>query len=383
LNRTLHILLLIATVYLFAHRVQAQSDVVLPWACAGSQETYWVKGFNGSSDFEWNVYFNDGSGTPQRVTEQVLTYNSLNGDTVLISWPNDPDKGGLYTFEVVETTAYGCIGTVYTENIVVNSPAITLSFDDVPGSFFVCENQTAVLDPGADFINYLWQDGTTDEQYLTTEAGTYQVRLIDSEFSCAFHNIEAGFHPLPDIDLGRDTTLFGSQTLLLDADGSGIMSWQWYTYNYNINEWGSQPIANTPTYLVEGTSGNQWISVWVQDNNGCVNSDSIRIAGTDYSNFRIPKAFVPGSPIAENRVWNFPAPPEDGGQPLYTFLTDVDVRVFNRWGKQVWESKGAYQPWDGRDNNGRPLPMDSYHYIIRIRVDGKVFLYKGSVTIIR
>lgn len=356
---------------------------MLPWACSGSQEMYWVKGFNGSSDFEWRVYFNNGTETPQEVTAELLTYHNMEGDTVIISWPTDPSRGGIYTFEVVETTAYGCIGTTYEQDVIVNSSAITLSFADVPGSFFVCENETAVLDPGAEFIDYLWQDGTTDEQYLTTEAGTYQVRLIDSEYSCAFHEIEAGFHPLPDIDLGRDTTLFGAQNLFLDADGSGIMSWQWYTYNFNTNEWGNQPISSASTYTVEGGVGDQWISVWVQDNNGCVNSDSIKIVGADYSDFRIPAAFVPGSPIVENRVWNFPAPREGGSQPLYEYLNDVDVRIFNRWGKQVWESKGAYQPWDGNDSNGRPLPMDSYHYIIRIKVDGKVFLYKGSVTIIR
>jgi hypothetical protein len=49
----------------------------------------------------------------------------------------------------------------------------------------------------------------------------------------------------------------------------------------------------------------------------------------------------------------------------------------------VWNSSGMFRPWNGKDLGGRELPMDSYHYVIRLNVDGKVFLYKGSVTIVR
>ena len=49
----------------------------------------------------------------------------------------------------------------------------------------------------------------------------------------------------------------------------------------------------------------------------------------------------------------------------------------------VWESDGPFKAWDGKDLGGRELPMDSYHYIIRFKVGGDVYTYKGSVTIVR
>ena len=368
-------------------RAQAQTTD-LPWACAGTTEKYWVKGFNGQSDFEWRVFFNNGSAPRTEVTTEVLTYGNAGGDTVLISWPAAPERGGLYTFEVVETTAYDCIGTVYTEDIVVNSSTINLSFDNVPTSMFVCLGNENVLDPGAQFINYLWKDGDdkTNRYYTTTEAGAYEVRLIDSDYSCSFHEIEAGFWALPTVDLGPDTALNLAETLVLDAFGFNINNYYWYSYNSKTKEWIEDTYLgnNSHSYPVDAGKGTQWISVVVVDENGCSNSDSIKIEGVDFGKLRIPSAFVPNSPFEENQRWNFPASQERGGRPLYHLFDEIEVRVFNRWGSPVFESSGrTYEPWDGRDTKGNPLPMDSYHYIIRLKISGKQYQYKGSVTIVR
>ncbi len=59
---------------------------------------------------------------------------------------------------------------------------------------------------------------------------------------------------------------------------------------------------------------------------------------------------------------------------------DAIVKVFNRWGGKVFESKGYAKPWDGT-RNGEPLPTAAYYYIIDLQNDGKVFT--GSVTIVR
>ena len=84
-------------------------------------------------------------------------------------------------------------------------------------------------------------------------------------------------------------------------------------------------------------------------------------------------------------MWEFPAPkpPDYLNYHLDEYLSNVEVRIFNRWGKLVWESSGPIVPWNGKDLSGRELPMDSYHYLIRIFVEGKEFTYKGSVTIVR
>jgi gliding motility-associated-like protein len=59
---------------------------------------------------------------------------------------------------------------------------------------------------------------------------------------------------------------------------------------------------------------------------------------------------------------------------------DVVVRIFNRWGNQVFESEGYTENWDGT-HNGESLPMGTYYYVIELN-DAASTIYKGHVSII-
>ncbi|MBP7170258.1 MAG: gliding motility-associated C-terminal domain-containing protein [Bacteroidales bacterium] len=361
MKRLRYILPLLLTLVGIAAQAQ-QAD--LPMACVGHTERYGVKGFNGISDFQWTITDPDGN-----ILQQGTDYNLLaRGDSIDILW-REGMKGGIYTLTVVEHTDYGCTGNPYTVNVVLNTPEIFIPItNNIPDELNVCIGNIAALDPGSGFIHYLWQDGNTNQVYYTGESGTYTVRLVNSNYSCSYDITEVTVRPLPVVDLGNDTTLFANQTLLLDV----------YNPDFTFYDWSTGAI--TPSITVDGQSGDQLIWVKVTDIHGCSNSDSIQIWAANYSNLRIPTAFTPNKD-GVNDTWEFPAPYQ--GQDLRGYINDVDVKVFNRWGKLVWSSKGAYKPWDGKDLNGRELPMDSYHYIIVFTVGDKKYEYKGSVTIIR
>ena len=366
MKRYLHILLIFLGLTLAGNTSRSQNPYDLPMACVGTVEEYWVKGFNGQSDFEWRIFDSDGN----EVSSNYYTIIN-NGDSIQVYWSTEL-PGGIYTFEVIEHSHLGCTGEPYTQDIVLNSSDFQVPLEFVNEFFEVCYGNTAALDPG-DFINYLWTiDNSIAPIYYTGEAGTYEVRLYDSNYSCAFHDIVLQVNPLPVVNLGNDTALFGGQNLLLDV----------YDPFFDLYEWSTGAIS--PSIIVEGGYGDQFIWVVVTDYNGCSNSDSINIWAENFNDLRIPAAFMPDTD-GENRTWKFPAPkpPEYVDNGLWSYLSDVEVRIFNRWGKLVWKSNGPFKEWDGRDIGGRPLPMDSYHYIIKINVDGKTFSYKGSVTIIR
>jgi gliding motility-associated-like protein len=84
----------------------------------------------------------------------------------------------------------------------------------------------------------------------------------------------------------------------------------------------------------------------------------------------VPNAFSPnGDGI--NDVWiirNLPDYP------------DASVKIFDRYGQQVFVSKGYSKPWDGT-MQGRPLPVGTYYYIIQLKAGEKPL--QGSITIIR
>jgi gliding motility-associated-like protein len=60
----------------------------------------------------------------------------------------------------------------------------------------------------------------------------------------------------------------------------------------------------------------------------------------------------------------------------YEEYPDIQVAVFNKWGKQVFTSKGYAQPWDG--SNVQP---GTYYYTIQLNNGDDPF--SGTLTIIR
>jgi gliding motility-associated-like protein len=70
-------------------------------------------------------------------------------------------------------------------------------------------------------------------------------------------------------------------------------------------------------------------------------------------------------------------------------IIDFKIMVFNRWGKQVYESTDLAEGWDGTNfNNGSDCSEGVYFYIITYRGLGKeeppaMSKISGSVTLLR
>jgi hypothetical protein len=77
------------------------------------------------------------------------------------------DEPGIYAVEV--TTISGC---AYSEEIEIME-VITGGIDLGP-DFEICDT-IVVLDAGDDFLDYVWQDGSTGQYYTVYEPGTYSV----------------------------------------------------------------------------------------------------------------------------------------------------------------------------------------------------------------
>lgn len=64
-------------------------------------------------------------------------------------------------------------------------------------------------------------------------------------------------------------------------------------------------------------------------------------------------------------------------------IGSLNLKVFNRWGKQVFETNSMEIGWNGTVN-GVKQEMDAYAYILQATfVNGKTFTQKGNVTLIR
>ncbi|MGC9343069.1 MAG: gliding motility-associated C-terminal domain-containing protein, partial [Bacteroidales bacterium] len=111
--------------------------------------------------------------------------------------------------------------------------------------------------------------------------------------------------------------------------------------------------------------------VEITDNNMCVFTDTTLLVSRNESCLRIPTAFTPdGDGI--NDTW------EIVNIDLYPEAT---MEIFNRWGELIYQNSPYYgNEWDG-SFNGREMPIDSYHFVLRLGGGRKPVT--GNVTIIR
>jgi gliding motility-associated-like protein len=110
--------------------------------------------------------------------------------------------------------------------------------------------------------------------------------------------------------------------------------------------------------------------VSVVDGNQCKSADmTVVLTDVDVDCLRIPNVFTPNGD-GVNDTWEivniemFPA---------------AEVRIFNRWGQQLFSSKGYAEPWDG-SYRGHFVPAGTYMYVIDLFNDEEP--YKGAVTIV-
>jgi len=122
-------------------------------------------------------------------------------------------------------------------------------------------------------------------------------------------------------------------------------------------------------YFIDVYSG-EYVAT-VSDFNNCVTIDTALVNYTYRSCLVIPNAFSPNSD-GFNDLWVIE------GLELYT---NVELRIFDRWGSQVFYTSYAEgEQWDG-SFNGRTLPVDSYHYIIDLNNNEPPIT--GNITIVR
>jgi gliding motility-associated-like protein len=60
------------------------------------------------------------------------------------------------------------------------------------------------------------------------------------------------------------------------------------------------------------------------------------------------------------------------------------MKIYDRWGQIVFESKSFEEPWDGTMKNGKPAPMGNYIWVSHFfDIQGFEHNQKGQVLLIR
>jgi len=273
------------------------------------------------------------------------------------------------------TQAAECTFDVFISGAAVDRaiPSVFVDFS----STNVCLNElvtcTATLQDCPDntmfqwFINGILTAQTTLPFYQTT--GLENGDVVEVQTDCflicsemiANNTVPLNVYSFP-VDAGISLQInSGGTTQLNGSTSAPLYSW---SPSFNV----SNPSILTPfvtptettTYTLTATG------------NGCTLSDQVTIFIQESLLF--PTTFSPNDDGA-NDHW------EIGAIDLYP---DCFVRIFTRWGQEIYLSTGysKEKAWDGTNRNGSPLAEGVYYYVVDLR-DEEKRQFKGSITLIR
>jgi gliding motility-associated-like protein len=151
--------------------------------------------------------------------------------------------------------------------------------------------------------------------------------------------------------------------------------------------WEGYPDVNAPV-LSDIKPG--WYVVSVTDANSCQIDSAIRMTSQSNVCLDIPTAFTPGNNDRANDYWDVTYVDDNyASHKFYEIYPQASILIYNRWGRLVFEGdiNKTYDDgngiWDGKDNSGRELPVDSYYYLIYLNNKVNIEPLKGTITIIR
>jgi gliding motility-associated-like protein len=251
----------------------------------------------------------------------------------------------------------------------INPTAANAGLDQI-----VCDTTEAMLGAIMDTIGIgTWLPTSNGTSVLDTTAsnalvnglslGTYSYiwRVVNGVCPITFDTVDIEVVPYTEVDAGPDRYVFFPSNIQIGAISTLPATFTWSPVSALAETSGDSVIA-TPS---ETTS----YVVLAETEFGCRTRDTI-VVGVNKGPV-LPTAFTPDGDNY-NDLWNL--------KELESY-PDCVVKIYNRWGHLMFESKGYTESWDGTFN-GEPLPSGSYFYVIELNVD-EVPPQTGSVTIIK
>jgi gliding motility-associated-like protein len=304
-----------------------------------------------------------------------LLYNWTMGDGFSQTTPDITYhylQPGSYPVKLVVTASGGCADSSLINTIVYPTPVPEFSVKPVCINLALpLVNQT--INNTASTLNYLWDfgNGHTDINrspvYAYPLAGTYTVKLSVSSAQCP--------------SIVSTKTL----TVIIDAPPAS-MAYPVITAVMNFPEQlQARPIGNSVLWTPATSLGNrtsyapvfkglvqQLYTIKLATATGCVTVDTQLVLTRKKIEIYVPTAFTPGINGINDNLKPF----------LMGFAKLNYFRIFDRWGKLLFQTQNELPGWDG-NFKGQPVEMQTVVWMIEaIDVDGIIHQKKGTTVLI-
>ena len=270
------------------------------------------------------------------------------------------------TYTVTIKDANGCIKTATAVVGLIRE----LTFVAPPPAS-VCQGVPVTLTTTSNATTYSWTpptglDNTTSSSPVATPLSSTDYTVVATLGQCdTTVTIPVTIIQNVFVEAGTSVSIISGEQVQLNGTVTNATSFSWSPSTGLSSVSVLNPIANpTSTTLYTLSAANQL---------GCSNSDTVRVTVIPYC-IKPRNAFTPnGDGI--NDAWLV--------YDTYDCLKSVTVRVYNRYGNKVFESRDYRNKWDGR-YNGKPVPDGTYYAVVEYTlVNGRVVPVKTDVTILR
>ncbi len=193
--------------------------------------------------------------------------------------------------------------------------------------------------------------------FLVSNQGAYFVKVIANGCDTT-GKINVSYATKPIVKLGKDTSLCTGELLLLDA-----------YYPQSTYLWQNGSSLSNFNVMQPGT-----YSVDVSNTCGITSSSIVIVYENCDCKFYMPSAFTPNND-GTNDIF----------RPNYKCLfSNYEMKVFNRWGQLIFNSKNPLNGWNGTYNNQQqPIGVYAWELVYKDNLLAKKILKKGTVMLIR
>ncbi len=241
----------------------------------------------------------------------------------------------------------------------------------------ICQGDTAVLNvinPQAAYT-YTWTPTslvgspnnatTTAFPIITTDF----IVTADNGTGCVGKDTVTVFVVTPIPDIMFDTTIFAGTTIQLPVEYNPP-----YVFSWNPSDGLSCLVCSNPSVT---PTDDITYNLNIADDAGCFNSTGVFVIRIFPEEIDIPNAFTPNND-GTNDYFNIVI-----SDDVAALLEVTDFRIYDRWGKKVYNNDKPGTGWDGKFK-GKELPSDVYPFIVEVTfANGKKKSIKGTCTLLR
>lgn len=296
----------------------------------------------------WEWDFGDG-------TQETISQSNYRSPYHLYTVP------GNFLVSLKVTTDSGCSDILYKTAAVGDFPTPLLLADspiclNTPVRFF---DQTTLTNDTLTLWEWDFGDGKTSRQqnpsHVYKKEGIYSIGLkVGTIKGCIndttyINRVQVFPRPKSVFLYTPDSVSFLTPTITFTNKSVDASGYVWFFGN------GDSTAITDPIYTYADT-GRYRVKLVAINNFGCQDSSFGRLFISPVVTFFVPNTFTPnGQGPVQNESF--------GPDGIFNGVAEFKMKIYNRWGQELFESNHISQRWDGT-YSGKPCQQDVYIYVI-------------------